>query len=85
MKKIQKIIAPVDDPRMSTVVYVVDVPGSDPKQAAILAADRIAEDIEAGTFHVLNSTGGVFEVDLRCARVRDVTHLPDIEIGTEEL
>ena len=84
MKKMQKLIAPVDNPRMSTVIYVVDVPGSDPKQAAILAADRIAEDIEAGTFHVLNSTGGIFEVDLRCDRVRDVTHLPDIELGMGE-
>ena len=78
-QKIQKVISPVDDPRMSTVIYVVDVPGSDPKHAAVIAADIMAESVQTGNFHVLNKDGGVFEVDLQDNSVLDVTNLPEVK------
>lgn len=78
-RRTHKLITPVEDPHMSTVIYVIDVPGSDPKQAATIAADIMAESATTGAFHVLNIAAGVFEVDLQDGSVRNVSKLPEAE------
>jgi len=79
-REISKTIHPVECGKYDwTVVYVIDVPGKTPLEAA-KAAQNIMRNPEFGEFyHVLHHKKGVFEVDLDDNSVEDVTDKPEVD------